>query len=234
MLFRSDLLAAAAAWLGEAANHHQRVLLELFVPDELLLFDWSSLRLPCDADDPFGDESSLLEASPYVLRSSVRFKEGRQKLQLKYHELASGNGRWVAGVSADTFDNAKVCLVQETDHLVAIKRLSPPDQQPKQQGRWCRGVVRSMAPLALWLRQADDPHDEHACHKYLADHYGGLLSGAGDQDPVNPLCQHFEELPRLRRARPDDPLSQRLVLLVDHPQRQPLSPSASQQANLSH
>jgi hypothetical protein len=38
----------------------------------------------------------------------------------------------------------------------------------------------------------------------------------------------------LRRACNDQPLSKRLVLLVDHPERQPLSPSASQQANLSH
>ena len=230
----TDLLAAAVAWLGEAGNHHEGVLLELFVPDELLLFDWSSLLLPCDADDPFGDESSLLAARPYVLRSSVRFKEDRMKLQLKYAQLAAGNGRWVAGVAAETFDSAKVGLVQETDDLVAIKRLMPPDQQPRQQGIWCRGVVRSMAPLALWLRQADDPHDEPGCHKYLADHYGDLLSGHGDQDPVNPLCQHFEALPRLRRACNDQPLSKRLVLLVDHPERQPLSPSASQQANLSH
>ena len=45
----TDLLAAAEAWLGEAGNH-ARVVLELFVPDELLLFDWSSFLIPCDAD----------------------------------------------------------------------------------------------------------------------------------------------------------------------------------------
>jgi len=117
---------------------------------------------------------------------------------------------------------------------VAIKRLTPPESEPRLQGAWCRGVVNTMAPLALWLRQADGCHDESACHQYLDDHYSDMLSGHGDKDPVNPLCQHFEQLPKLRRACISQPLSKHLVLLVDHPDRQPLSPSASQQAPLSH
>jgi len=229
-----DLLSAAVEWQGEVPNREKTVLIELFVPVELLLFDWSSLLLPCDEDDVYGQESSLLEARPYVLRSIERFKQNRQLLQLKYAHLSDGKGRWVSGDSAEKVGNSMACKVQETVNLVAIKRLTPPEGEPRLQGAWCRGVVNTMAPLALWLRQADDCHDESACHQYLDDHYSDRLSGHGDKDPVNPLCQHFEELPKLRRASISEPLSKHLVLLVDHPDRQPLSPSASQQAPLSH
>jgi hypothetical protein len=218
-----DLLQAAVSWINK---HSSACVLELFVPTELLLFDWSAIKIPGRSE--YDDDECLYEQHPYVLRSLDRFSDANlssrlKQMPLKYRALAAGNGRWIAGDSAVS---RKMLKESETKpEFVALKCISHLDTDPLNRLRWHRSVVEAMMPLALWWRD-----QQENCQADLTSHldlfYKDLLSGHNDADPVPKDCHHLEKLPCLRREAISQPLTKDLVLLLDRPDRHPWAHSS--------
>jgi len=213
-----DLLRAAVSWMNRQPTQY---VLELFVPTELLVFDWAAIKIFGRSE--YGDDERLFEQHPYVLRSLERFREDNlasrlEKMPLKYEALASGNGRWIAGDAA--VDRMRLKESETKPEFVALKCVSHLDADPLNRLRWHRSVVEAMMPLALWWR-CSDPGSEEERTSHLDDFYQGLLSGHNDADPVPKDCHHLEKLPRLRRGAISEPLTKDFVLLLDRPDRHP-------------
>jgi len=213
-----DLLQAAVSWINK---HSSACVLELFVPTELLLFDWSAIKISGRSE--YAGDECLYEQHPYVLRSLDRFSDANlssrlKQMPLKYRALAAGNGRWIAGDSA-----VSRTMLKESEtkpEFVALKCISHLDSDPLNRLRWHRSVVEAMMPLALWWRdQQENCQDDLTSHLDLF--YKGLLSGHNDADPVPKDCHHLEKLPCLRREAISQPLTKYLVLLLDRPDRHP-------------
>jgi hypothetical protein len=218
-----DLLQAAVSWINK---HSSACVLELFVPTELLLFDWSAIKIPGRSE--YDDDECLYEQHPYVLRSLDRFSDANlssrlKQMPLKYRALAAGNGRWIAGDSA-----VSRTMLKESEtkpEFVALKCISHLDTDPLNRLRWHRSVVEAMMPLALWWRdQQENCQDDLTSHLDLF--YKGLLSGHNDVDPVPKDCHHLEKLPCLRREAISQPLTKDFVLLLDRPDRHPWAHSS--------
>jgi hypothetical protein len=218
-----DLLQAAVSWINK---HSSACVLELFVPTELLLFDWSAIKIPGRSE--YDDVECLYEQHPYVLRSLDRFSDANlssrlKQMPLKYRALAAGNGRWIAGDSAISRTMLKES--ETKPEFVALKCISHLDTDPLNRLRWHRSVVEAMMPLALWWRD-----QQENCQADLTSHldlfYKGLLSGHNDADPVPKDCHHLEKLPCLRREAISQPLTKDLVLLLDRPDRHPWAHSS--------
>ncbi|MCE2838376.1 MAG: TIR domain-containing protein [Cyanobium sp. 49614_E6] len=218
-----DLLQAAVSWINK---HSSACVLELFVPTELLLFDWSAIKISGRSE--YAGDECLYEQHPYVLRSLDRFSDANlssrlKQMPLKYRALAAGNGRWIAGDSA-----VSRTMLKESEtkpEFVALKCISHLDTDPLNRLRWHRSVVEAMMPLALWWRdQQENCQDDFTSHLDLF--YKGLLSGHNDADPVPKDCHHLEKLPCLRREAISQPLTKDLVLLLDRPDRHPWAHSS--------
>jgi len=218
-----DLLQAAVSWINK---HSSACVLELFVPTELLLFDWSAIKISGRSE--YAGDECLYEQHPYVLRSLDRFSDANlssrlKQMPLKYRALAAGNGRWIAGDSA-----VSRTMLKESEtkpEFVALKCISHLDTDPLNRLRWHRSVVEAMMPLALWWRdQQENCQDDLTSHLDLF--YKGLLSGHNDADPVPKDCHHLEKLPCLRREAISQPLTKDLVLLLDRPDRHPWAHSS--------
>jgi hypothetical protein len=218
-----DLLQAAVSWINK---HSSACVLELFVPTELLLFDWSAIKISGRSE--YAGDECLYEQHPYVLRSLDRFSDANlssrlMQMPLKYRALAAGNGRWIAGDSA-----VSRTMLKESEtkpEFVALKCISHLDTDPLNRLRWHRSVVEAMMPLALWWRdQQENCQDDLTSHLDLF--YKGLLSGHNDADPVPKDCHHLEKLPCLRREAISQPLTKDLVLLLDRPDRHPWAHSS--------
>jgi hypothetical protein len=158
-----DLLQAAVSWINK---HSSACVLELFVPTELLLFDWSAIKISGRSE--YAGDECLYEQHPYVLRSLDRFSDANlssrlKQMPLKYRALAAGNGRWIAGDSA-----ASRTMLKESEtkpEFVALKCISHLDTDPLNRLRWHRSVVEAMMPLALWWRdQQENCQDDLTSH----------------------------------------------------------------------
>ena len=226
-----DLLQAAVSWMNRQLTPY---ILEVFVPTELLGFDWSAIKISGRSE--YDDDEYFFEQHPYVLRSLERFKEKElssrlSNLPLKYESLAAGSGRWIAGDAA--IDHTKLRAYVTNTDFVAIKCNCPLDADPRKRLLWQRRVVEAMMPLALWWRDPQaDAQEERRSH--LDDFYKGLLSGHNDTDPVSKDCHHLEKLPCLRREAISQPLTKDLVLLLDRPDRHPWSQSSLPQTTSIH
>jgi hypothetical protein len=226
-----DLLQAAVRWMNKQSS---TCVLELFVPTELLVFDWAAIKISRRSE--YGKDEFLFEQHPYVLRSLERFRDDSltsrlKQMPLKYEALAIGNGRWIAGNAAVNSTRLKESETQP--EFVALKCVSQLDADPLNRLRWHRSVVEAMVPLALWWRdQLETTEDDLTSH--LDDFYKGLLSGHNDADPVSKDCHHLEKLPRLRREAISQPLTKDLVLLLDRPDRHPWSQSSLPQDSTIH
>jgi hypothetical protein len=226
-----DLLQAAVSWMNTQTTP---CVLELFVPTELLLFDWSAIRISGRSE--YDDDEYLFEQHPYVLRSLERFGDAGlasrlREMPFKYQALAAGNGRWIAGKAA--VDLTKLKESETKPELVALKCICPLDANPRNRLLWHRRVVEAMMPLALWWR-APDPVSEDERTTHLDGFYKGLLSGHNDADPVPKDCHHLEKLPRLRREAISEPLTKDLVLLLDRPDRHPWTQSGQPKGSSLH
>lgn len=215
-----DLLQAAVNWM-DCQPVATTITLELFVPTELLSFDWAGIQLL--GRTVYDEDEEFFKRQPFVLRSADRFhapelSARRSHFPKKFNQLLAGKGRWITGPSAAQLD--KLRESEEQDDLVALKRLDPLDANPRAKLVWQRRVVEAMVPLAIWW-SSPEPNLEQARQLHLDEAYKGLLSGHNDGDPVPWAECHLEELPRLRRARISDPLTRGLVLLLDRPDRHP-------------
>ena len=226
-----DLLQAAVIWMNKQSS---TCVLELFVPTELLVFDWAAIKISRRSE--YGKDEFLFEQHPYVLRSLERFRDDSltsrlKRMPLKYDALAIGNGRWIAGKAAVNSTRLKESETQP--EFVALKCVSNLDADPLNRLRWHRSVVEAMVPLALWWRdQRESSEDDLTSHLDLF--YKGLLSGHNDADPVPKDCHHLEKLPCLRREAISQPLTKDLVLLLDRPDRHPWSQSSLPQDSTIH
>jgi hypothetical protein len=226
-----DLLRAAVSWMNRQPAQY---VLELFVPTELLVFDWAAIKIFGRSE--YGDDECLFEQHPYVLRSLERFRDDNlasrlENMPLKYEALAAGNGRWISGDAA--VDRMRLKESETKPEFVALKCVSHLDADPLNRLRWHRSVVEAMMPLALWWRGSDPCSvDERTSH--LDDFYQGLLSGHNDADPVPKDCHQLEKLPRLRREAISEPLTKDFVLLLDRPDRHPWFQSNLPQGSSIH
>lgn len=218
----ADLLQAAVDWIDRQPVVNP-ITLELFVPTELLAFDWAGIKI--HGRSVYDEVEELCKRQSFTLRSAERFEEPalmarRSHFPKKYNQLLEGKGRWITGPSAVQLD--KLRESEEQDDLVALKRLVPLDSTPRAKLIWQRRVVEAMLPMAIWWR-SPEPNLEQARQLHLDAAYEGLLSGNNDGDPVPWSGCHLDKLPRLRRSRITDPLTKGLVLLLDRPDRHPWS-----------
>jgi hypothetical protein len=227
-----DLLQAAVEWMH---IQNTQFVIELFVPTELLGFNWSAIKISgrSEYDD---DDECFFEQQSYVLRPLERFMDRKltsllSNLPPKYEALSAGIGRWIAGDSA--IDITKLKESQTKPEYVGLKCNCPLDADPKKRLFWQRRVVEAMMPLALWWRdpQADAQEQRKS---YLDDFYEGMLSGHNDADPVPKDCHNLEKLPCLRREAISQPLTKDLVLLLDRPDRHPWAQSGQPHTSSIH
>ncbi len=217
----ADLVQAAVDWM-DGQSVATPITLELFVPTELLGFDWAGIQLRGRTD--YDQSEELFKRHPFILRSADRFHSPdlaaarRSRFPTKFQLLLSGQGRWIADPSAGQVD--KLRESEEHDHLVALKRFEPLDASPLARLIWQRRVVEAMVPLAIWWR-SPQAKLEKIRQTHLDEAYEGLLSGHNDGDLVPWKGCQLEKLPRLRRGRITDPLTRDLVLLLDRPDRHP-------------
>lgn len=226
-----DLLQAAVDWMNIQTT---QFVLELFVPTELLGFNWSGIKITGRSE--YDDDECFFEQHPYALRSLERFRDEKlssrlSNLPLKYEALSAGIGHWITGNSA--IDITKLRAYETKPEYVGIKCNCPLDADPKNRLLWQRRVVEAMMPLALWWRDPQaDAQEQRKSH--LDDFYEGMLSGHNDVDPVSKDCHHLEKLPRLRREAISEPLTKDLVLLLDRPDRHPWFQSSQPQGASLH
>jgi len=226
-----DLLQAAVDWMNIQTTQY---VLELFVPTELLGFNWSGIKISGRSE--YDDDACFFELYPYVLRSLERFMDVKlssllSNLPLKYQALSAGSGHWIAGDAA--IDITKLRESETKPEYVGLKCNCPLDADPKNRLLWQRRVVEAMMPLALWWRDPQaDAQEQRKSH--LDDFYEGMLSGHNDADPVPKDCHHLEKLPCLRREAISQPLTKDLVLLLDRPDRHPWSQSSLPQDSTIH
>lgn len=212
-----DLIQAAFEWISKQPDKIEYTTLELFVPIELLSFDWGGIKLRLK----IGCEE-LYKRIPFVLRSADRFCEEtlrakRPYLPEKYEQLRSGKGRWIAGSSAQELE--ELGASGRKSDLVALKRLQPLDATPQHRLVWQWRVVEAMLPLAIWWR-SNEQDPEGARQKHLDEFYEGLLSTSNDGDPLQWSSCQLDKLPGLRFDS-TDPIARNLVLLLDCPDRHP-------------
>jgi internalin A len=226
-----DLLQAAVDWMNIQTTQY---VLELFVPTELLGFNWSGIKISGRSE--YDDDACFFELYPYVLRSLERFMDVKlssllSNLPLKYQALSSGSGHWIAGDAA--IDITKLRESETKPEYVGLNCNCPLDADPRNRLLWQRRVVEAMMPLALWWRDPQaDAQEQRKSH--LDDFYEGMLSGHNDADPVSKDCHHLEKLPRLRREAISQPLTKDLVLLLDRPDRHPWFQSSQPQGASLH
>lgn len=217
-----ELLQAAVQWMD---RQEEPCSLELFVPTELLLLDWSMVLVSGKSE--YDEDEHLFERHPYVLRSVDRFRDERlasqrKQLLLKYSQLAAGAGKWIACPVASDFTKLKERgLIPEH---VGLKHMAPLHSDPSSRLQWHRRVVEAMVPLAVWWRDRE-PLAETDRRSHLDAGYGALLAGHQDGDPVPRDCRHLEKLPQRRHTLISQPPTKGLVLLLDHPERHPWSRS---------
>lgn len=221
-----DLLRAAVAWIYRQPEKPENTMLELFVPIELLGFDWAGVSIHLKmCDEP------LYKRIPFVLRSAERFYDEdktalRSRLPEKYRQLTSGMGRWISDLQAappdphlepvDPLERLRTC--GPIKDLVGVKHLQPVASTPRMRLIWHHHLVEAMVPLAIWSRSQEPDHDQ-ARHNHLDQAYEGLLSGK-DGEPVAWEGCHLARLPGLRHQS-TGPHARDLVLLLDHPNRYP-------------
>ena len=221
-----DLLRAAVAWIYRQPEKPENTTLELFVPVELLGFDWAGVSIHLKMGDV-----PLYQRIPFVLRSAERFYDEdktalRSRLPEKYQQLTSGMGRWISDLQAappdphlesvDPLERLRTCG-PKTD-LVAVKHLQPVASTPRMRLIWHHHLVEAMVPLAIWWRSQEPGHDQ-ARHNHLDKAYEGLLRGKDGERVAWEGC-HLARLPGLRQQS-TDPHARDLVLLLDHPNRYP-------------
>jgi pimeloyl-ACP methyl ester carboxylesterase len=226
----ADLLQAAVDWMDQEAT---TLILELFVPSELLGFDWAGVQIR--GKEIFEGTVNLLKRHPFTLRSTDRFCHPKltaqsQNLAQRYRQLLAGQGRWIGGFDAGQED--KLREVEETPDVVALKQLNPLASSPRDRLCWQFRVVEAMVPVALWWRTStplEREEEREAQLKDRQDHldraYDNLLGGHRNGDPVPWNGCQLDKLPRLRRRSITDPLTRDLVLLLDHPNRHPPFPT---------
>jgi pimeloyl-ACP methyl ester carboxylesterase len=221
-----DLLRAAVAWIYRQPEKPENTTLELFVPIELLGFDWAGVSIHLKMG-----EAPLCQRIPFVLRSAERFYDEdktalRSRLPEKYQQLTSGMGRWISDLQAappdphlepvDPLERLRTSG-SKTD-LVAVKHLQPVASTPRMRLTWHHHLVEAMVPLAIWWRSQEPDYDQ-ARQNHLDKAYEGLLSGKNGDRVAWEGC-HLARLPGLRQQS-TGPHARDLVLLLDHPNRYP-------------
>jgi hypothetical protein len=211
-----------------AQRQDSEFILEIFAPQALLHLNWGELLAP-----PAEDLEPLVQAHPFLLRSSDRlgrdYQSKTQRLHQKWELLNSPNGSW-SWVDGNSFQPANWSSVLSAPHQVAIQRSTPLAERERRD--WLRGVLRSMVPLALWPHPStpppspkDTPDADTAAHHPEDAH-----------PKVMALCQQALQVcpPQTRPPEPDlDQLAQlrfanqvralkHYAILVDHPTRRPL------------
>jgi hypothetical protein len=195
-----------------------KCLLEFFVPDELLNFNWGSIR--SESGHIIRDLGNLY---PYLIRPLDRFRDPvthkeRETLKTKNDNLVKGCGNWIVG-------HKNPPALRCENEFVAIKQIE--DICPKQLKSWCQNVTRSMVPLALWWAGGNIANiTPEARRDHLEKTYGGKLDNHKHGDPVPAQDDHHYQLAFYRcenwsADEPNDSLVKNLVLLVDHPDRFP-------------
>ena len=221
-----DLIQATVDWL-QVQSFGAACVLELFLPLELLDFDWSALPLK-DSRSRSGLSQEMRAMIPFVLRSRERFADPQFRSSLdtlkeKYAQLAGGGGEWVAGAAACSLKN--VLEAERNAKQVAIKRLDPLDEDPSLRLQWLDAIQISMTPVAVWRLHQRANKTEKDLHDHLGL-YGPALDGHEHGDAVSRDCAHFAQLATKRKAIQDDSLVHDIAFLLDHPSRAPALASA--------
>ena len=193
-----DLLQAAVKWID---CQESPVVLELFVPTELLVFDWSVIKVPGRSE--YDDDVDFFKRYPYVLRSAERFTDQKltsqfPQLALKYQALKNGEGCWIVGVDALDHDKLQESEMKTDLSPSSAFRRSIPSHYRVFAGigvwwrPWCHLPFGGDGPYS----GSEEERKEHEknLEKHLDLAYKGLLSVHNDSNQVQQACQHLEEL----------------------------------------
>lgn len=223
----ADLIQLVVDWV-QPQSFGADCVLELFLPFELLDFDWSTLQIK-DRRSRFGQTKKLLDKIPFVLRcwerfSSPDFRSSRATLVEKYSILGSGDGEWLAENDACSLNC--VSKAETTDKQVAIKRLQRLEDDQQLRLQWLDAMQLSMVPVVLWRHHGRPDRTDQELHAYLAL-YGSTFKGHRHGDAVASDCARFEDIAFQRRSLAGNPLVHDIVFLMDHPGRAPAPASDS-------
>jgi len=204
------------------------ILLEIFAPTELLLYNWAGIKV----EEVFGSQRYLAEEK-YLLRPGERINNSKKynrlgTMQERFKALERGSGLWLHADGLES-PNALEAEAKKKTEYAALRSLKPFRDNPI---AWLDRFEHTMLPLALFSRSAPPHYNEADANQYLKDAYGGWLC-CGDDGKVSPHSRDHDSISNKRTAAATEKLTPHLVLLVDHPDRLPLSKQANQNQPLT-
>lgn len=218
-----QLIKQAVEWIDG-----RDILLEIFAPTELLLYDWGGIEV----EETFGSQRHLAEEK-YLLRPAERINNSRKynrlaNMQERFKALQQGSGLWL---HADGLNSSKALEAEakKKTEYAALRSLKPFRDNPI---AWLDRFEHAMLPLALFSRSAPPDYNEADAIHYLKKTYEGWLC-CGDDGKVSPHSRDHDSISRKRAAAATEILTPHIVLLVDHPDRLPLSKQANQSQPLT-
>lgn len=218
-----QLIKQAIEWIDG-----RDILLEIFAPTELLLYNWDGIEI----EETFGSQRHLAEEK-YLLRPAERINDSKKynrlaTMQERFKALEQGSGLWL---HADELNSSKALEAEakKKTEYAALRSLKPFRDNPI---AWLDRFEHAMLPLALFSRSAPPHYNEADANQYLKDAYGGWLC-CGEDGKVSPHSRDHDSISNKRTAAATEKLTPHLVLVVDHPDRFPLSKQANQNQPLT-
>ena len=240
---------ALAAWANDSSRSGPMPLAELFLPCELLheLVESDFLNVQCHPDtdgelpdDEFFKPVSFASLCPLVVRPLDRYlhhklRENIVYLQRKYAALSAGEGRWIHGRDAASFE--ALIARRDSPEDVAIRMVSDLPPVSDDMVNWLKTMIGSMVPVALWW--AVPAHDGWEAHllSYKSVCKSRSLLEIGPAGEVTMLSSDLDYLALQRKRLHHNSHSRSLVLMIDNPGLVPdllASPPASSSSTPSY
>ena len=240
---------ALAAWANDSSRSGPMPLAELFLPCELLheLVESDFLNVQCHPDtdgelpdDEFFKPVSFASLCPLVVRPLDRYlhhklRENIVYLQRKYAALSAGEGRWIHGRDAASFE--ALIARRDSPEDVAIRMVSDLPPVSNDMVDWLKTMIGSMVPVALWWAVPAHVGWEAHLLSYKSVCKSRSLLEIGPAGEVTMLSSDLDYLALQRKRLHHNSHSRSLVLMIDNPGLVPdllASPPASSSSTPSY
>jgi hypothetical protein len=221
-----------AFWTSETTRGDSRVILDLFLPFELLhpLLSMDFLDVPCLVDheelncaDEFVGYVKFASLCPVIIRPLDRYvrpslRKHMDHLKNKYLMLSQGRGRWIHGEDAASSDSLIAKRDIPEDSAVRMVSDLPIESAGKED--WLKKLIGSMVPLALWWAAPGEMDREKHLLEYKCNERSMLEVGPKGVVAMEP--SDLDLLPLERKRLSNRACS--LVLMIDNPQLVPKIP----------
>ncbi|MFN9623003.1 MAG: hypothetical protein ACK587_09265 [Cyanobacteriota bacterium] len=213
-----------AFWVTKKVRGNDKVIVELFLPYELMqqLLILNFLNTPCHVDpgDDFVGHVDFASLCPITIRPLDRYL--RQSLSMhidhlrsKFSMLLQGRGKWIHGRDAES--SRSLIAKRDSPHDVAVRMLGDLPMETVEKQDWLKKLIGSMVPFALWWAAPGERNREAHLQEYKCEDRKVLEIGTDGVVAIKP--SDLDLLP-LERKRLNNRASS-LILMIDNPQLVP-------------